>query len=365
MKKLVLLNISGLFIIIIVVELLLGSWFKDSLDCRYLHCNAKYNFNHRLFGYKYLANYTSDKYGLRGNHSNPNQINILVVGGSTTDQRYIDDKDTWDALLEKKVAKKKGSSFFIANAGLTGQSTTGHIWNFENWFNKIPNLKPDYIFFYIGLNDVIPKADSGRYDNIRKNYIDNIYSVFFNNSAIYFLFRNIKGIILAYKFDAIGVDRTTGNLKYSNIIQSPNWESYNSEINLALYEDYLENIFFKKIKILINKTEKMGAEPIFITQRSAKWKYLSNKIAVLPKKITFTWKGNLYEWTSKDYAYAEYLISKKLIKYCKDYNLKCFNGHSNLDINDKNTYDYIHAMPNGSTEIANKMFKFMEEQNLF
>ena len=36
----------------------------------------------------------------------------------------------------------------FVNAGIDGQSTIGHIWNFNNWFNKIENFKSQYILFY-------------------------------------------------------------------------------------------------------------------------------------------------------------------------------------------------------------------------
>ena len=50
----------------------------------------------------------------------------------------------------------------VVNAGIDGQSTHGHIWNFKFWFNKIPSLKTKYIIFYIGINE---KPIPNKYDN--------------------------------------------------------------------------------------------------------------------------------------------------------------------------------------------------------
>ena len=54
----------------------------------------------------------------------PEDIDILVLGGSTTQQIYIDDKNTWVSQLEKKL-KKNHFEINFANAGQDGQSSFG------------------------------------------------------------------------------------------------------------------------------------------------------------------------------------------------------------------------------------------------
>ena len=54
----------------------------------------------------------------------------------------------------------------VVNAGIDGQSTIGHIWNFQDWFPKIENLKTKYFIFYIGLNERIIDDELSKYDNI-------------------------------------------------------------------------------------------------------------------------------------------------------------------------------------------------------
>ena len=40
---------------------------------------------------------------------------------------------------------------------IDGQSTIGHIWNFQNWLVNIKDLKPKAIIFYIGINDLMAR----------------------------------------------------------------------------------------------------------------------------------------------------------------------------------------------------------------
>ena len=42
----------------------------------------------------------------------------------------------------------KNKNFKIANAGIDGQSTVGHIWNFKNWLINIKDLNPKAIIFF-------------------------------------------------------------------------------------------------------------------------------------------------------------------------------------------------------------------------
>ena len=81
--------------------------------------------------------------------SSQKDIKILMVGGSTTDERYKPERFTIVGNLNKKFLKN-GSSRKIINAGIEGQSTRGHIYNFNFWFKKIENFKPKYIIFMLG-----------------------------------------------------------------------------------------------------------------------------------------------------------------------------------------------------------------------
>ena len=50
--------------------------------------------------------YNKDNFGLRGRKNKINEIDILTVGGSTTDERYINLENTWAEKLENLFIKK-------------------------------------------------------------------------------------------------------------------------------------------------------------------------------------------------------------------------------------------------------------------
>ena len=96
--------------------------------------------------------YSRDQYGLRGKYDSIDNINIITIGGSTTDQRYITDSLTFQRVLQKEFLNS-GRNISIANAGIDGQSTIGHLNNFYWWFPYINGLRADYFLFFIGIND--------------------------------------------------------------------------------------------------------------------------------------------------------------------------------------------------------------------
>ena len=101
-----------------------------------------------------ISHYTRDAWGLRGAHGTLGAIDVLTVGGSTTEQRYLDDRATWQAAAETRL-KELGHPLVIANAGVDGQSTVGHLFNFEFWFPMLTELHPRMVLFYVGTNDVL------------------------------------------------------------------------------------------------------------------------------------------------------------------------------------------------------------------
>ncbi len=152
--KVVLINIFIILTTIIFIELIFGYWFdEDNLgpymrEHRMKKVEYSLNYNNKKYNHTYKRNY----YGFRGEEINLDEIKGIIIGGSTTDERYKPENQTITGFLNKKLEQEKKKLKFV-NAGIEGQSTLGHIYNFENWFPKLKNFKPKYIIFYVGIND--------------------------------------------------------------------------------------------------------------------------------------------------------------------------------------------------------------------
>ena len=133
----------------------------------------------------------------------------------------------------------KNKNFKIANAGIDGQSTVGHIWNFKNWLINIKDLNPKAIIFYIGINDLMARETS-HYDFEKIEFA--FSKLYFNqqikkNSVIYYLYRSLYSNIIE-KNSILNFNRKIKKTNFTYDVKP----SITIE-NLELYEkNYLKKI---------------------------------------------------------------------------------------------------------------------------
>src|SRR5436190_5668556 len=163
-------NLLLIVLLLIPLELWFGHWLDGPGAVSMLDANPG-RVEHRsspLYPPGNRITNSRTRYGFRGGPADPARIDVLALGGSTTAERYIDDKDIWTAQLEARL-HETNCPIALANAGVDGYSTVGHIASFNGWFDRVPGLKPRFMLAYIGINDaaVNPKAawyeDSVRY----------------------------------------------------------------------------------------------------------------------------------------------------------------------------------------------------------
>ena len=147
-------NFLVFFIAIILIEIFFGYWFKDENFGIYMRKERKINwqttsnFNKEKYDFFYKRNY----WGFRSEEFDPKDVKVIFEGGSTGNQRFTPEEFTIVGLINQKL-KLLNFDISIFNASTDGKSVNGYINDFNYWFSKIPNFKPEYVIFYIGLND--------------------------------------------------------------------------------------------------------------------------------------------------------------------------------------------------------------------
>ena len=328
MRKIIFYNLLFLFLSLILIELIFGNWiFGPKFSSLIIKRNITKVWNPTHYESNHAAMYKKDEFGFRGDYKNISNVKIITVGGSTTDERWIDENLTWSHLLQKKL-ENTYANIKVANAGTMGQSTIGHLKNFEIWFNQIPNLKPEYFIYYIGINDsiLLLKALDKYKDKRNYNEADTLVSkklferqvrYLKNNSVFYKLFKLIDGYFLAKKY---GVTHFTGTWKNKKKIK-PIEVNKEDKIVLQFLIEYQ-----KRLKKINERTKKYKSKTIFITQNVHKDHFLSNAL-------------NIINITTKNFC-----INNKII--CLPLDEKV-----NFDF-EKNFYDGIHTRPSGNKKIA-------------
>lgn len=367
--KIIFFNCLFFLIFLVIADYILSRiYINKQIDCHYVLCEISFNDEHTLFGQKYILNYKKDKFGLRGNYSKVEDINIIVIGGSTVDERYVSLNDTWTYKLESKL-KKINSNIVVVNSGVDGQSTYGHLWNFTNWYNFITNLNPKIYIMYFGGNDLIPRINNKLFDNVdyESNFLKVFKKILINNSFFINTVRKIIGIAFAKLWGFSNESIYDANHTYSQ------HTTLNNEFFTFYYKDYLKKIIEPRLKKILKITNSRNAKLILVPQKIARWK-INNTNQVLGSNSSFSSDNkepsyifNLnnkeYKINNADLGLMNIFFNDFVMKFCKDEKIYCYNG-INININDKNTYDLLHTNIKGNEEISNKLYYFLKDHDL-
>ena len=326
--RLIYYNFLVFFIAIILIEIFFGYWFKDENFGIYMRKERKINwlttsnFNKKKYDFFYKRNY----WGFRGEEFDPKNVKVIFEGGSTGNQRFTPEELTIVGLINQKL-KNSNFNINIFNASTDGKSLNGYINDFNFWFSKIPNFKPEYVIFYIGVNDrniVDPFLDY----KISKDKIDQIKDYIKNNSIFVDKFKFFKNIYFPRNTSAYDFNNTTlyENFEYVDYRKATVLHKNLNQKDLE-FKTMFQNKLLKLNSII--KTKKF--KPIFITQL---------KFDGLKDKKLFLVNNEL-----------------KLFAETNDYFLIPLDEILNMQVND--FYDEVHTTPQGSQRIANTIFPIL------
>lgn len=346
-------NVFVFLILIIILEIILGySLNKDSkLDCHYLLCGRTFNYETDLHGNikDYQIIYTRDLYGFRDREKELSKVDILAVGGSTTDERYLKNEDTWTNLLQHKLSTYFQKDIDVVNGGIDGQSTFGHIWNFENWYNKLENFNPKYIIFYIGINDVLYKPEKYGSRSFKFNFDNNqdISKLSFINQIKFLLKKNNGIIYKIYVFINSLYISDIYEVAHSNTRNKFDYKIPNKKLKI---DQNSKKKFLVNLNSLFEHSKEIGSIPIFVTQKTLRGKRVGKKILSINEFDFYNYEKN---------------ISDIIIKFCTEKEILCINSNENFDIKPHESYDLVHLSPEGSINFSNFLFNNLKNKLKF
>lgn len=356
--KTIIWNVFFIFVAVIVVELIFGNWFS-SKDLTTLNILRDRTW-HYDFYYPGIPNqerkitYSRDYWGLRGDFTDPVNIDLLTVGGSTTDQRFISDGFTWQDVLQRKF-NETGQHVKIANAGVDGRTTFGHQHDFNYWFAQIEELQPRFIMLYVGINDMFFSRQNSSKDSLylaQNTWQEKVKL----NSAVYAFARSVLGSYIVIKRD---IGHTT--IDYSNA----QWTS------VALQSDYSARLakrlagYSKRFNLLLQKIEKMGATPIVVSQPRGDARVINGQlhglVSVSPrsgKSFIDSDLGELGADTANgmDYHHILSLFNAISLERCEQHSGICIDLANQLEFADGDFYDQAHNTRQGAKKIGEFLY---------
>ena len=291
-----------------------------------------------------VVKYSRNKYGLRDSCTNTSEITILSIGGSTTDQRYISLEDTYQETIKSRLKKNNPNFGCVTNAGIDGHTTTGHIFSFENWFPLIPNLKPKYILFFVGVND----ANFNRAFGPKSNDINHLRP---REDGLK-KFEIVKRLLPIYSYIKQSMDNSAP--VYAR--HKPSMYTPDSYTEVILNENTkslsIENAKNFKVRFekLLKYTEEIGAEPICVTQ--------PHRFVIEKEGVRYGIPKVFEEFSGLDYDYSIQKLNS-IIKNLCGANFIDLYSHN---FKDEHFYDGIHTTPIGSKLIGNMIADFLINQ---
>ena len=342
-------NLLLLLVVIIPTELIFGGWLGNNYGTLVIPRDVTRRFvvSDLYEDEKKIIKFTRDKNGFRGSRNNPSNIDILAVGGSSTNEIFIDDNQTWTAVLEASF-QLSGKNISVVNGGVDGQSTVGHLANFEYWYPKIPNFKPRYILFMIGINDIV--ISKSGYLSKQDKFLSSqglFKQYMLNNSAIYTLFRNFRGILRARNARLIHTMTGFDGYSWRTTTRQPSVEKaiFNYKTQLSTYR--------KRLELLTKRTRDLGATPIIVTQHDATYRIKDNKVA-----------GRVLGSGEVDYGNYAILAAPNRVamKTCADVGAICIDLFADLLFGNGDHYDAFHTTPSGSSKIANFLYQKLRDR---
>ena len=80
----------------------------------------------------------------------PGTIRLFALGGSTTEQQLLDDRETWTHLLQESLqAVWLTAQVEVVNAGASGTRAVNHL----EKLREVGRYQPDFVLILVGIND--------------------------------------------------------------------------------------------------------------------------------------------------------------------------------------------------------------------
>ena len=353
-RRIIRINLGLILLSLILAELIFGNWiFGPDYSVLNIPRNEKRYFDVSEFiEAGKVITYSRDRHGLRGEYGgDPKNIDVLVIGGSTTNERFLDDRETWVALLQEQF-QRAGKNVVITNASVDGQSTRGHIKAFDLWFPNVTGLRPRYVIGYVGINDLALGKDSEKFDDMQSPQISRrIRQYILNHSVFYNQFRRIRGAFIAQR---------TRHMHGANAVRTGKWVPVlNWTDRSQLKSELDENLqsYRKRLRVLASRITRFGAMPIYVTQRRGDYRFQDGQ---LQKMIQINSASD--ETETSDLGMLQMSkINEVTLSVCQELKITCIDVGADIELEPADFYDGFHTMPSGSAKLAEFLFDELKD----
>jgi len=328
-------NLGLLLAGIVVVELVFGEWFAPYHPPSGAIFGRTFKLEQHYYQPYKIITYVRDRYGLRGSSVPIPDIELVTVGGSTTDQVFITEGETWQDVIHARTGLR------ITNAGDQGISSTGHVVAVEDWLHLIPRLRPHFYLHYIGVNDAafayLTTLPGG--NKFLQTQLDSQK----DRRALHRFVRGRSALIQGYirLKDWWGGPPPIFEMRDQGT--NAGAKEIKAEIDRTALIDYIDRIYKPNVRRLFELHKERSEQVILVSQPARPSQFRRQGSDVYVRNPGFA-----------GYAVALSLVNDATGALCKERPREChfIDLASELSFEDDDFYDNVHTTPAGARRIG-------------
>lgn len=307
-----------------------------------------------------------NSFGFRGSNTDvSNVINIVVLGGSAAECLYLDQSETWPALIEKYLNERSNKKYNVFNGGRSGITSQHHLVQIQKLLEKLKWI--DIIIVMEGMNDLqyaISFEDGYKPKDSQKVYEEAFWmspikdiKPFYKNIYLFKYFSKVKKAFSSHKLsqDPDG---------YSYVKWRANRENAKEIVNKQPNIEQSLSDYIKNNQAMIDIVKSNHKRIIFLPQPVA-WDSL-----VPPGFSKLCWYGwigqSQLENTGKYYSFAQLkksldIYNELLINNCLKNKVEFIQLEGRLEKDTTTFYDDCHFNESGAKKVARIVADYLIE----
>ncbi|MEM7345451.1 MAG: SGNH/GDSL hydrolase family protein, partial [Chloroflexota bacterium] len=312
--------------------------------------------------------------GFRGDELTANTgYKIITIGGSTTENFYLDQIETWPHSVQRKLNESESNlQAWVGNAGRSGHTTREHVLQAKHLLPQYPDL--DAVILLVGINDLALRLEQG--EQYSANYA---ISPRLMNRAFDVLPQQDTNLLPYYQQSAIWrlvdtiqqAQRRVATVTDVEVLQENGQvfirrrEQRQSAPILDQLPDLSESLveYQRNINAIIDTAETHNTRLILVTQPTLWQEDLTPEEAAL---LWFGWGPN------RDYFYQVDALIEGLTRYnetlleiCRQRQVECLDLAQQLPQTSKIFYDDVHFTEYGAEQVATIVANYLLQQPPF
>jgi lysophospholipase L1-like esterase len=292
-----------------------------------------------------LNTISTDDKGFRSlnkvDYENENTFRIFAIGGSTTEETFVDDKETWTSLLEIGLTNSYNKSSEVINTGVSGLRAVHHLATMK----ETEKYHPDVYIFLMGVNDW-NKHIKDNFLGLSANSLINL-----PNSLIWKGLSFVKSIVSSKNSKVSEVSEVIE--EYGNYYSKQNNSLEKDDVRIFLPEN-IDSEYELMVKKIASKCNENKYICFFLNQPSA---YSTQLTEDLKKRLWMTPPNVEYTLDLGSLIHTSNLYNTELKRLANNNDIYFCDIASQIKPTTDYFYDDVHFNEKGSVKVANAVLE--------